>query len=141
MHQTPGMPRNKKSSLLRHVYPLPTPASVPGAFAPTPAPPPAPALIQPALDNSLDTGDTHQYLQKHLSQIVVDGRIGKKSIALVLTGIDIPFDEKGVEIDLATDITKLTTQIKVLKKRIENAQMEGFGARLRSIHNKPPEPK
>ncbi|KAJ7696625.1 hypothetical protein B0H14DRAFT_2650171 [Mycena olivaceomarginata] len=64
--------------------------------------------------------DTHQYLKKHLSEIVVDGRIGKKSIALVLTGIDIPFDEKGVEIDLATDNTKLTTQIEVLKKCIEN---------------------
>ncbi|KAJ7842673.1 hypothetical protein B0H14DRAFT_2586231 [Mycena olivaceomarginata] len=59
-----------------------------------------------------------------LSQIVVDGRIGEKSIALALTGTYIPFDEKGVEIDLATDITKLTTQIEVLKKRIKNGKPE-----------------
>ena len=54
-----------------------------------------------------------------LSQIIVDGRIGEKSIALILTGADvcetvfcndrltdslskIPFDEKGAEVDLAS---------------------------------------
>ncbi|KAJ7480387.1 hypothetical protein B0H11DRAFT_2024898 [Mycena galericulata] len=77
-----------------------------------------------SIGRAIDDRDTHQYLQNHLSQIVVDGRIGEKSIALVLTGTDVPFDEKGVEIDLATDITKLTTQIEVLKKRIENGKPE-----------------
>ncbi|KAJ7799285.1 hypothetical protein B0H14DRAFT_2617213 [Mycena olivaceomarginata] len=42
-----------------------------------------------SIGRAIDDRDTHQYLQKHLSQIVVDGRIGKKSIALVLTGIDL----------------------------------------------------
>ncbi|KAJ7813472.1 hypothetical protein B0H14DRAFT_2604945 [Mycena olivaceomarginata] len=42
---------------------------------------------------------------------------------------DIPFDEKGVEIDLATDITKLTTQTEVLKKRIENGYREASSPR------------
>ncbi|KAJ7920348.1 hypothetical protein B0H13DRAFT_1987178 [Mycena leptocephala] len=73
---------------------------------------------------SISAQDTHQYLQKHLSQIAVDGRIDAKTIALVLTGTDVPFDEKGVEIDLATDITKLTKQIEVLQKRIENGKPE-----------------
>ncbi|KAJ7772755.1 hypothetical protein B0H14DRAFT_2632277 [Mycena olivaceomarginata] len=68
-------------------------------------------------------------VQKHLSQIVLDGRIGKKSIALVLTGTDIPFDDKGVEIDLATHITKLTAQIEILKKHIENGHREASSPR------------
>ncbi|KAJ7699189.1 hypothetical protein B0H14DRAFT_3765153 [Mycena olivaceomarginata] len=36
----------------------------------------------------------------------------------------IPFDEKGAETDLATDIAKLTTQIDVLKRRIDNGRPE-----------------
>ncbi|KAJ7769539.1 hypothetical protein B0H14DRAFT_2632748 [Mycena olivaceomarginata] len=40
----------------------------------------------------LSAQDTHQYLQK---------QVGEKSISLVLTGADIPFDEKGVEPELA----------------------------------------
>ncbi|KAJ7776086.1 hypothetical protein B0H14DRAFT_2631734 [Mycena olivaceomarginata] len=46
-------------------------------------------VLVTSIGRASDDRDTHQYLQKHLSQIVVDGRIGKKSIALVLTGIDV----------------------------------------------------
>ncbi|KAJ6623891.1 hypothetical protein B0H10DRAFT_2008729 [Mycena sp. CBHHK59/15] len=58
-------------------------------------------LVTP-IARSIDDRDTHKYLEQHLSQIFVDGRIGEKSIALILTGTDIPFNEKGVETDLAT---------------------------------------
>ncbi|KAJ7814970.1 hypothetical protein B0H14DRAFT_3878507, partial [Mycena olivaceomarginata] len=64
---------------------------------------------------AIDDRDTHQYLEKHLSQIIVDGRIGEKSIALILTGTDIPFDEKATGIP---EIAKLTDEIKMLEGRI-----------------------
>ncbi|KAJ7940096.1 P-loop containing nucleoside triphosphate hydrolase protein [Mycena leptocephala] len=76
-------------------------------------------LVTP-IARSIDDRDTHKYLEQHLSQIFVDGRIGEKSIALILTGTDIPFDEKGVEADLATEIDQLTAQIEVLKQRVAN---------------------
>ncbi|KAJ7939985.1 hypothetical protein B0H13DRAFT_1850187 [Mycena leptocephala] len=78
----------------------------------------------PAESTQRSTQDTHNYLEKGLSQIILDGRIGEKSIALILTGTDIPFDEKGEEVDLAMDIAELTAQIDVLKKRIARGRPE-----------------
>ncbi|KAJ7842101.1 hypothetical protein B0H14DRAFT_3140018 [Mycena olivaceomarginata] len=69
-----------------------------------------------SIARAIDERDTHQYLEKHLSQIIVDGRIGEKSIALILTGTDIPFDEKAAG---TTEIAKLTKEIKRLEGRID----------------------
>ncbi|KAJ7788762.1 Dynamin family-domain-containing protein [Mycena olivaceomarginata] len=55
-------------------------------------------------------------LEKYLSQIIVDGRIGEKSIALILTNADIPFDKNDAG---STKIAKLTEDIENLKKKIE----------------------
>ncbi|KAJ7822388.1 hypothetical protein B0H14DRAFT_3146386 [Mycena olivaceomarginata] len=69
-----------------------------------------------SIARAIDERDTHQYLEKHLSQIIVDGRISEKSIALILTGTDIPFDEKAAG---TTEIAKLTKEIKRLEGRID----------------------
>ncbi|KAJ7806483.1 hypothetical protein B0H14DRAFT_3484073 [Mycena olivaceomarginata] len=60
-------------------------------------------LVTP-IARAIDDRDTHKYLKQHLSQIIVDGRISEKSIALILTGAD--------------EIDKLTAQIETLKQRI-----------------------
>ncbi|KAJ7909877.1 hypothetical protein B0H13DRAFT_2661314 [Mycena leptocephala] len=80
-----------------------------------------------SIARAIDDRDTHKYLEQHLSQIFVDGRIGEKSIALILTGADIPFDETGVEPVLASEIDKLTAQIEILKHRIATGRSNKVG--------------
>ncbi|KAJ6575450.1 P-loop containing nucleoside triphosphate hydrolase protein [Mycena capillaripes] len=46
-----------------------------------------------------DDRDIHSYLQKHLSQIIIDGRVQEKSISLILTGADSPIGNNEITLD------------------------------------------
>ncbi|KAJ7897206.1 hypothetical protein B0H14DRAFT_2677325 [Mycena olivaceomarginata] len=73
-----------------------------------------------------DDRDIHQNLHKHLSQIILDGRVKEKSILLVLTGADTPIgsneitlsqDEQRTVDALQRDALQLGKEIQELQKR------------------------
>ncbi|KAJ7103210.1 hypothetical protein B0H15DRAFT_811413 [Mycena belliarum] len=78
-----------------------------------------------------DDRDIHTYLQKHLSQIIVDGRVRQKTISLILTGADNPIgvnectleDAEQAKVDALTKAShKLGDEIKDLMSRRDKKQ-------------------
>ncbi|KAJ6609370.1 hypothetical protein B0H10DRAFT_481346 [Mycena sp. CBHHK59/15] len=59
----------------------------------------------------------HTYLHKHLSQIIVDGRIRENSIALVLTGADLPIGDNECVLEGA--VQEEFETLKTLQTRID----------------------
>ncbi|KAJ7293001.1 hypothetical protein C8J57DRAFT_1490467 [Mycena rebaudengoi] len=88
-------------------------------------------LLVAGIARAIDDKDTHTYLQKHLSQLTVDGRMRDDSIALVLTGTDHPIDDNEVPLvgadqeqleTLTEELAALNSAISKLNDKLEKKQ-------------------
>ncbi|KAJ7204338.1 hypothetical protein GGX14DRAFT_460067 [Mycena pura] len=78
-----------------------------------------------------DDREIHSHLQNHLRQIILDGRVRERSIALILTGSDasigsneftLPEAEQAKVDALKKDAIKLAEEVKVLTEKIQRKE-------------------